>query len=110
MLENENISAEIDSECVPYINGTESLVNANVIPGGTIRNLSYLEKWVEWDKKISHFKKIILADAQTSGGLLISTDNTTAMKLVDEMHDNGVEYAKIIGKVCKKRKKLIKII
>lgn len=110
MLENENICAEIDFESIPVIEGTENLIAANVIPGGTFRNLSYVEKFVEWDDNISEHKKIILADAQTSGGLLISADENTAAKIMDEMHNNGVESAKIIGKVYKKKEFLIKVI
>jgi len=110
MLDNKNISAEIFADKVPVIKGTEDLVTAGIIPGGSMRNLEYSKNWVEWSPKIGENKKIIFADSQTSGGLLISTDPVTAKKLVGEMTNNGVEHAKIIGKICEKKKKLINVI
>ena len=43
-----------------------------VAPGGTHRNLESLEPDVTWDDSITDIQKLLLADAQTSGGLLIS--------------------------------------
>ena len=44
-------------------------------PGGTHRNLDSLEADVAWDDSITDVQKILLADAQTSGGLLIAVSD-----------------------------------
>lgn len=110
MLETNKLDVELYSELVPIIKGTAELVSSNIIPGGTRSNLSYIDKYVEWSKNVSDIKKIILADAQTSGGLLISVKEKTANKLIDELNNNGVEQSVIIGKITKRGDGLIKII
>lgn len=63
---------EIDSGKVPLIDGTFELAAAGSIPGGTRNNLEFIEDIAEWSEGTTDLMKLILCDAQTSGGLLIS--------------------------------------
>ncbi|MFC2097580.1 selenide, water dikinase SelD [Bacteroidota bacterium] len=109
MLESAKVNAEVHSENVAVIDGTDELVTAGVVPGGTYNNLKNIEKNIVWNKTISETKKIILSDAQTSGGLLISIEEESGEKLIMDLHNNGVEQAAIIGKISKKGKGIINV-
>jgi len=69
MCEGSNISAEIYFNKIPKAEGIDKYIKENAIPGGTYRNLKSFESLVG---AFSEYEKIIMADPQTSGGLLIA--------------------------------------
>lgn len=71
MCEGSNLSAEIDFNEIPRFDFLQEYIRQKSAPGGTQRN------WDSYGMKISAIseeQKIILADPQTSGGLLVSVD------------------------------------
>ena len=86
---------------VPIISEAWDYAAAGTIPGGTKNNLLYVEDCVDWDPNIAELMKVLLADAQTSGGLLVSLPEDAAVKLVAVMHEAGITEAAIIGKISK---------
>jgi selenide,water dikinase len=92
------------SDKVPVIKNVKKFVTANIVPGGTLNNLDYVSEFVEWPNNFSDSNKIILADAQTSGGLLISIPQSYAKKLVNELITKGVHNTSVIGEVINKKK------
>ena len=72
MTRASGVGASIVFDSIPFIPGATQLAEDGVAPGGTHRNLSSLDADVSWDDSITDVQKILLADAQTSGGLLIA--------------------------------------
>jgi len=72
MVESSGREAEISIANVPVIKGTRELLKQGFVPGGTRRNLEYLKDKILWDSSLTEGDKLLLADAQTSGGLLFS--------------------------------------
>jgi cysteine desulfurase len=99
MVRASNLSAEVLADKVPLIKGVREYYQAGTIPGGTLQNLAYTEPYVWWADRITESTKTILADAQTSGGLLISSPHNTAEKLLNEIQRSGAVEASIIGRV-----------
>jgi len=66
------VNAELWTDKVPVLEHVKEFLASNIIPGGTINNLDFVSGSVEADSGISKFEKLMLADAQTSGGLLFS--------------------------------------
>jgi selenide,water dikinase len=66
-----NISAKIYFDQIPVFDFVEKYLTLNCIPGGTIRNWKTYGHRIRVDSDKYH---AILADPQTSGGLLISVD------------------------------------
>lgn len=64
------LSAVLDSKTVPYLEGARESQAAGYVPGGSIRNLDWVRPTV--DTRVSHDELVLLADAQTSGGLLVA--------------------------------------
>jgi selenide,water dikinase len=95
----EDITYLIDSSAVHIIDQVKELCEQNVVPGGSKRNMEYLEDKVSYDKSISRTTKQILCDAQTSGGLLIAIDKKDANEYLKEIEDITFGYACIIGEI-----------
>jgi selenide,water dikinase len=75
VCEGSGLSALVEFDQVPRFDFLESYILRNCIPGGTIRN------WDSYGLKISSItedQKLLLADPQTSGGLLVSVDEAQA--------------------------------
>lgn len=65
-----NVTAVIDSSSVPYLDGTISSLKAGYLPGGSRRNLDWVRPHMA--ASVSEEALLLLADAQTSGGLLVA--------------------------------------
>jgi selenide,water dikinase len=65
-------AAEIRASALPLLPGVHALVERNMVPGGTRRNLRFAAGWTAWDPHVGDALRIVAADAQTSGGLLVA--------------------------------------
>jgi len=105
MCQGSGVSAEInfsDLEFLPHVRG---LGESGIMAGGTHRNLDYVKKYVEFDSALSELDQLLAADAQTSGGLLISISEPDAQKYVKTFGSP----AKIIGQIIQKESNLISL-
>jgi selenide,water dikinase len=89
MTRGSNVSAEIEAAAVPILEGALTLAAAGEIAGGTRRNLAAVEPLVTFANTPDEMKWV-LADAQTSGGLLIAVDDPLSDALVHALADEGV--------------------
>ncbi len=99
MTVGSRVNATIKSDSVPIIPAAIDFIQAGTIPGGTENNLEYVSPSVSWDTSISRNQKYLLADAQTSGGLLITVAPGEAAELVAQLHAAGVADAAVIGEM-----------
>ncbi len=95
ILKASGVSAIVDVDALPLLPGARDLIAAGFAPGGTVRNLEYVA-----GKLIggSESDRLVVADPQTSGGLLMSCPPATLDELVDDLrrHDR---LAAVIGTV-----------
>ena len=108
MAEGANLSASIQFENVKLI--TQNLseyINLNAVPGGSNRNWdSYGEKIIIPDN--NNFKKLILADPQTSGGLLVAVNQERIDEVLEIFSQYGLtSYCQPIGKFIAEVEKVI---
>jgi|TARA_B100000519_G_scaffold164065_1_gene147298 selenide,water dikinase len=87
------LSASIDTAAVPLLPDVRALVEGGFVAGGTDRNLAFLEPFLDGG---SSTNRLILADAQTSGGLIFSCDSEAAQAAVLYLRDSGHDAA-IVG-------------
>jgi selenide,water dikinase len=71
MLRASGVGARLRAEDVPIMTGARVLAQAGHVPGGTHRNLVDIDLDVSFSDAIDETARILLADAQTSGGLLM---------------------------------------
>ena len=105
-----DLSAEIYYNDIPFIESTKELAQDNIIPGGTRKNLSYVEESIQFADSILDYQKLMLADAQTSGGLLISIPEKDSQKFIEKLKDEGCLSYNIIGTIKNKKHKPIYVI
>ncbi len=63
------VTISIDAAAVPYLDGAREAVADGFVSGGTRRNLAWVRPWL--DSALPEDELLLLADAQTSGGLLV---------------------------------------
>jgi len=63
------VGAEIEAGAVPYLDGARESLAAGCVPGGSRRNLDWVRPHL--DASVDEDELVLLADAQTSGGLLV---------------------------------------
>ncbi|TDD92934.1 selenide, water dikinase SelD [Actinomadura darangshiensis] len=67
-----SVTAVVDFRAVPYLDGAREAVRDGFISGGTRRNLEWVDPHTDWGPGVSEDERLLLADAQTSGGLLVA--------------------------------------
>ena len=97
MAAGSHLDVELDFGKVPVLPGARELATAEIVPGGSLDNLDHVSPHVAWRDDRSRIDKILLADAQTSGGLLIALSSDDAQPLLETLRDHGIEAASIIG-------------
>ncbi len=88
--------ATVRYEKIPLLPHTEKLAMENVIPAGTKNNYEYTSPFVDYAENIAFYQKLILNDAQTSGGLLIAIPGKQAHPLLNDLVKKNIN-AHIIG-------------
>ena len=99
LVENSGVGAAIYADKVPVIEPALRLAKEHTVPGGTLANLKYAEEKTDWADGIADEQKLILCDAQTSGGLLISVPKEREAKLLESLVSRGVSGATVIGEI-----------
>ena len=97
MAAGSRLDVELDFAAVPILAGARELAAADVVPGGSLDNLDYVTSNVDWSDDRSRIDKILLADAQTSGGLLIALPADSVGGLMKSLLDKGVLSVAVIG-------------
>lgn len=99
MAVGSGVNVTVKASTVPMLKEATTLAAADVVPGGTLNNLAYIDPHVTFAPSLSKATRLVLADAQTSGGLLISVPESRADILIDSLKANGVLEASKIGLV-----------
>ena len=102
MCESSEVQANINFEKIPLIENTDVFAEKNIIPGGTKRNFEHFNDIINFNIELPMFKKLIMFDAQTSGGLLISVSQENTNYLIEELKKQGCLSTNIIGNISKK--------
>jgi selenide, water dikinase len=99
MLRASGVAAEVEAGAVPLLPGVAELAADGCIPGGTRRNLEDLADDALWDDSLTELQRLLLCDAQTSGGLLISVPADRADALCAALRDEQTPVAVVIGRI-----------
>ena len=107
MIKGTELSAEINSEKIPVINGVKELLEKGIYPSGSQRNFASVEDKLIHDIEDEKIK--IFCDAQTSGGLLISLPSQSTINPKEVKESYGIDIWEI-GQITSQYNEKINII
>ncbi|MDR3634590.1 MAG: selenide, water dikinase SelD [Isosphaeraceae bacterium] len=93
------VTATIWADSVPVLSAAREYVREGIAPGGTHANLRFLADWVDYEPDLSDDERLLLCDAQTSGGLLAAVPAERAAGLVAELRQVGLGHSAVVGRV-----------
>ena len=99
MLQPAGLSASLRLSEIPVLEQARRHAEAGVIPGGSKANKAAVEEVVRRGGEVTDLDIQLLADAQTSGGLLAAVREEDAERLVQELVEAGVPCAAVIGRL-----------
>jgi selenide,water dikinase len=100
MIRASTVSAEIELAAVPLLAGARRLAADNVVPGGTERNLASAERFTRFGA-VDRTERLLLADAQTSGGLLIAIPAPLVGATLQALEEEG-ETGAVVGRIVER--------
>ena len=109
MTEGSGLSAVVNFATIPtIIDDIDFYIGQKSIPGGTVRN------WDSYGEKISNiteYQKAILADPQTSGGLLIAVAPESVEEVKSLLLENGLgKFTVPVGEIVSKETWVVKVV
>ena len=109
MCRASGVGAEIVAGAVPVISAEVfQLIAVDSVPGGSRDNLDFANKFTEWDGATA-VQKILLTDAQTSGGLLLSVPRRNLDAVLKRLNHNHALCAAVIGHIVQSSKPRIRV-
>src|SRR3984885_1325864 len=109
MCASSKVGAEISAASVPAISREVfDLIAAGCIPGGSRDNLAYANEFTDWDGA-SDLQKILLTDAQTSGGLLLCVGPKNQKAVMKRLERSRTLCAVVIGSMVRSSKPRIRV-
>ena len=99
VLDASRVGAELWADAVPVFSHVRNLAARGIVPGGTARNLEAAAARVTWDASLDEPARVVLADAQTSGGLLLAVPAENHEALIAALGRESVPVAATIGRV-----------
>jgi selenide,water dikinase len=99
MLAAGDVGARLSMSAVPVLEGARRLAEEGVAPGGTRKNLAAAAATTTWGEGVDEADRLLLADAQTSGGLLIAVPAASCDLLVARLRELDTPAAAILGEV-----------
>ncbi len=110
VVRGSKVGARINLSKIAVLPGVMELLAQGVAPGGTHRNLEGVEAITAWHHSVSQEDKLLLCDAQTSGGLLISVAADKVERLLEELEARGVQNPQVVGEIVERAQPRIEVV
>lgn len=89
LCKSSGLGAEVDASAVPVRDEARHLAAAGVVPGGSRANLAHLRQWARFDPGVDEVTQLLLADAQTNGGLLAAVPPARVEEALRGLEERG---------------------
>jgi selenide,water dikinase len=99
MAMGSNVTFIIKSTQVPLFEGALELVELGCIPGACFRNQEFVEEKAHFQKTLNYNHRMLLLDAQTSGGLLICCPQQNVNQMLEDLKEEGFPHSSVVGSV-----------
>lgn len=99
MVKPAHQTARLNFKDIPWLDGVREMAMSGAIPGGTRDNFSYTEPYVQYAGTLTDLDRMLVNDAQTSGGLLVALSPEDAEGFLAKMNGAAWEIGEIIQRV-----------
>lgn len=99
IIEQSDVGMHVHFAEVPVFANAIELSKKGLMPGGLFRNRDYRSQLIDFMPDAAPAAQDILFDPQTSGGLIIVVAPDDARPLLDRLHQENVEHARLIGEI-----------
>lgn len=110
MASASRVVIELEAGAVPVLARARELAAAGIVPGGSLDNLEHVSAQVSWPERLPRADRVLLADAQTSGGLLIAVSRDRLQPLLAALEKRGVPARSVIGRVVGKGEGFVRVV
>jgi selenide,water dikinase len=110
MMDASGTTAEISVTTVPLLSQSRELAAMGMAPGGSRQNASNMTPRAEIAEGVTTEDVLLLADAQTSGGLLVALPEAQAEAYAARARELGAPAGAVVGLVRPKGEKLLRIV
>jgi selenide,water dikinase len=104
MLRASEVRAVVRADSLRVLPGVRELARAGLVPGGTRANLEFVASRTDLPEGMDEADRLVLADAQTNGGMLAAVAPRAAQKMLRRLADAGAPAVRI-GEVVPLRKR-----
>lgn len=109
MLTGSQVGARLRAADVPVLEEVWPLARDGVYPGGAKRNLERFDRSVNWPDAAPDEMKFVLADPQTSGGLLVAVAAHDLDCLIDRLAGTEAPAAAVIGEITSRQARVVQV-
>lgn len=109
LAEASEVTIELSAGAVPRFPGALELAASDCVPGGSRRNLAYAAAITTFDDGVDEPMQLLLADAQTSGGLLLAFPPERADAALSALHERGLDHAATVGTVVSRTRAEVRV-
>lgn len=92
-------AARVFANAVPCFDFARGFIAEGLVPGGSRKNLRYVEPRTRFADEVAEADRLLLADAQTSGGLIIAIPPEREQALLAELQTRGALSHAVIGEM-----------
>ncbi len=104
------VGATLWAREVPVLEAARGYVARGIAPGGTHANLRFLAGHVSFEDDVSKEERLLLADAQTSGGLLIAIAEDRLPVLLAALGARAAPSASVVGEITEREPARIRVV
>jgi selenide,water dikinase len=110
MMDNSGTTGEFRVASVPLLSAARRIAARGVVPGGSKANLKAMRPRLEAGDGVSDEDLTLLADAQTSGGLLVALPGEEADRYVAACRARGALRAQVVGRVVARGATVLRVV
>ena len=93
------VDVALDADAPAWLEGAEALAQGGVVSGASPRNWASYGAEVELPDRLPEWRRDLLCDPQTSGGLLIAVTPEHAAAVLDRVRSRGFGRARVVGEI-----------
>jgi selenide,water dikinase len=99
MARGAGLGVELWMDALPVLDTVRDVIAQGVHPGATGRNLAHFGAQTTWGEGVTELDQKLIADPQTSGGLLLALPEAKVSALQAALKDEGAMAAEVVGRL-----------